>query len=131
MTDSKDHVRLDKWLWAARIYKTRKVAQQAIEGGKVHIDGQKCKSSKKIHTGINITVRQGFALKTITVTALSEIRRSATEAEKLYIETAESIRQREKEAELRKYQALGEKTAQKPSKKQRRDLLKFKKQPME
>ena len=88
-TDSK--YRLDKWLWAARFFKTRAIAKAAIDSGKVQIDGQKSKPSRLLEVGVVLTVRQGFDRKTIEVVGISEQRRGASEAQKLYIETAESI----------------------------------------
>jgi ribosome-associated heat shock protein Hsp15 len=71
-------VRLDKWLWAARLFKTRALAKEAVEGGKVSIEGQKPKPGKEITTGTQLTVRQGWDEKTLWVIALSEQRRTAT-----------------------------------------------------
>jgi ribosome-associated heat shock protein Hsp15 len=85
-------VRLDKWLWAARFYKTRAIAKQAIEGGKVQCEGARSKPSKEITLGTVITLRQGFDEKVVVVAGLSEQRRSAPEAQALYEETKESIR---------------------------------------
>jgi len=118
-TDLK-RVRLDKWLWAARLFKTRTLAKAAIEGGKVQIDGQKAKAGKEIAVGIELTVRQGWDEKTLTVTGLSEQRRSATEAQQLYCESEDSIKQRLALAEQRKMQAAGQFAHNKPSKKDRR-----------
>jgi ribosome-associated heat shock protein Hsp15 len=73
-------VRLDKWLWAARFYRTRSLARAAIEGGKVWYDGARPKVSKEVHAGAVVRVRQGFEEKTVVVLALSEERRGAPEA---------------------------------------------------
>jgi ribosome-associated heat shock protein Hsp15 len=113
-------VRLDKWLWAARLFKTRALAKDAIEGGKVHIEGQKPKPGKEIGVGTILKVRQGWDEKTLTVTGLSEQRRGATEAQLLYQESAESIEQREQLAEQRKMQSAGQYSHDKPNKKERR-----------
>ncbi|MEX0740047.1 MAG: S4 domain-containing protein [Pseudohongiella sp.] len=113
-------VRLDKWLWAARLFKTRALAKAAIEGGKVQIDGTKAKASKEITLGIEMTVRQGWDEKTLTVTGLSEQRRGASEAQHLYSETEASIKQRLALAEQRKLQAAGQYAHDKPNKKDRR-----------
>lgn len=117
-------VRLDKWLWAARFYKTRALAKKAIEGGKVHFQGQKTKVSKTVNIGDIYQVQQSHIKKTIVVEALDEIRKSATEAQKLYTETAESIEKREKKANLRKTANLL--SPEKPTKKQRRQIIGFK-----
>lgn len=117
-------VRLDKWLWAGRFYKTRALAKKAIEGGKVHFQGQKTKVSKAVKVGDKYQVQQGYVKRIIVVVMLDEVRKSASEAQKLYYETAESIIQREKEANLRK--TTGFISTDKPTKKQRRELVDFK-----
>lgn len=117
---STDKVRLDKWLWAARLFKTRALAKEAIEGGKVSIEGQKPKPGKEISAGTQLTVRQGWDEKTLLVIALSEQRRSAPEAQLLYCEPDESRVKREALAEQRKFQAAGLFAHDKPDKKERR-----------
>ena len=117
---STDKVRLDKWLWAARLFKTRALAKEAIEGGKVSIEGQKPKPGKEISTGTQLTVRQGWDEKTLLVIALSEQRRSACEAQLLYSESEDSRVKREALAEQRKFQAAGLFAHDKPDKKERR-----------
>jgi ribosome-associated heat shock protein Hsp15 len=119
-------VRLDKWLWAARFYKTRSVAKQAIEGGKVSCDGNRAKPSKEIEVNTVISLRQGFDEKTVLVTALSDQRRGAPEAQALYEETPESIANRERLAAQRKAHPLEWQLAGKPDKKQRRQIHRFK-----
>lgn len=113
-------VRLDKWLWAARLFKTRALAKTAIDGGKVQIDGQKAKAGKEIAVGTVMTVRQGWDEKTLIVTGVSEQRRSAPEAQQLYCETEDSIKQRLALAEQRKMHAAGQYAHDKPNKKDRR-----------
>lgn len=120
-------LRVDKWLWAARFFKTRSLAKAAIEGGKVHIDGQRIKVSKEISTGDMLTIRQGWDEKVIQVVALSGQRRGASEAQQLYSETQVSIEKREAEAAARK--AAGgmiDRPVKRPTKKQRRQIHKFK-----
>ncbi|MEX0618293.1 MAG: S4 domain-containing protein [Pseudohongiellaceae bacterium] len=119
-------VRLDKWLWAARFYKTRAVAKQAIEGGKVQCDGARAKPAKEIGLGQRLTVRQGFDEKTVIVTGLSEQRRGAPEAQGLYQETDESLQARQTLAAQRKSQPFHLQTAGKPNKKDRRLIHRFK-----
>ena len=121
--NSDDRVRLDKWLWAARFYKTRALAKAAIEGGKVHCRGERCKPSKEPKLGDQYVIRTGFDERTVQVLALSEVRRGAPEAQLLYVETADSVARREQAAALRKAGALGIQTDGKPSKKQRRQLF--------
>ncbi|OBX51867.1 RNA-binding S4 domain-containing protein [Moraxella nonliquefaciens] len=122
-------VRADKWLWAARFFRTRTLAKEAIEGGKVHMNGQKIKTSKELHVGDILTIRQGHASiqeqKTIIIKALSDNRGSAAIAQTLYDETDESISTREFFAHQRKLQNLA-RPSTKPDKKQRRDIKKFK-----
>ena len=122
-------VRADKWLWAARFFRTRTLAKEAIEGGKVHMNGQKIKTSKELHVGDILTSRQGHASvqeqKTIIIKALSDNRGNAAKAQMLYTETDESIATREFFAHQRKLQNLA-RPSTKPDKKQRRDIKKFK-----
>ncbi|MDC9598137.1 ribosome-associated heat shock protein Hsp15 [Xenorhabdus anantnagensis] len=126
-SDTDQVVRLDKWLWAARFYKTRSIARDVIEGGKVHYNGQRSKPSKLVELNAKIKLRQGNDEKTVTVLALSSHRRSATEAQQLYQETAESITNREKMALARKMNALTmPHPDRRPDKKERRTLIKFK-----
>lgn len=117
-----DKVRLDKWLWAARFYKTRALAKTAIESGKVHCRGERCKPGKEPRIGDEFVLRTGFDERTVVVRALSVVRRGAPEAQVLYEETAESVEKREKAAALRKAGALGVTTDGRPTKKQRRQL---------
>ncbi|OTQ72689.1 MULTISPECIES: ribosome-associated heat shock protein Hsp15 [unclassified Gilliamella] len=120
-------VRLDKWLWAARFYKTRSIARDMIDGGKVHYNGQRAKPSKIVEVGAILTLRQGNEQKTIRVLAISDQRRPAREAEYLYQETFESITKRENIAEARKLNALTmPHPDRRPDKKERRTLIKFK-----
>ena len=123
MSDKDDKVRLDKWLWAARFYKTRNLAKEAIEGGKVHCRGERCKPGKEPKIGDEYVLRTGFDERTIVVRALSMVRRGSPEAQLLYEETADSIVRREEAAALRKAGALGVQTEGRPNKKQRRQLL--------
>ena len=117
---------MDKWLWAARFYKTRAIAKKAIEGGKVHCEGVRSKPSKEIEVGMQLKLRQGFDEKTVLVKALSEQRRPAPEAQLLYAETPQSIASREQLAEQRKAQPRHWPTDSKPNKKQRRMIQRFK-----
>ena len=121
-----EKVRLDKWLWAARFFKTRAKAKQAIEGGKVRVDGVRGKASREIRIGDELRIRQGWDEKTVLVAALSEQRRGAPEAATLYAETEQSIQQREEAAAKRKsLSGIHHFPEAKPSKKERRLLDKF------
>ena len=120
-------VRLDKWLWAARFYKSRSLAREMVDGGKVHYNGQRTKPSKLVEVGAILTLRQGSVQKTVRVLAISEQRRTAIEAQQLYQETPDSIAKREKIAQARKLNALTmPHPDRRPDKKERRNLIKFK-----
>lgn len=119
-------VRLDKWLWAARFFRTRSLARQAIEGGKVWYDGARSRVSKEVQIGAELRIRQGFDEKTVIVLALSVERRGTPEAALLYQETAASIAARGKAAEARRLErASGGITAHRPDKRERRQLHRF------
>lgn len=117
-------VRMDKWLWAARFYRTRTLAKEAIEGGKVHVEGQRVKVGKEVKVGMLIEVRQGFDEKTIVVKGLSEVRGPAGVAQQLYEEAPESIAARELRQAARQAQNLAH-PDQRPSKKDRRQIRRF------
>ena len=121
-----EKVRLDKWLWAARFFKTRNLAKQAIEGGKIQCDGNSVKAAKEITAGVTLRIRQGLEEKTILVLGLNDQRRAAPEAVTLYQETEESIQEREKRTAERKA-GLGSFIAadHRPSKKDRRQIHRF------
>jgi len=123
----KTSVRLDKWLWAARFYKTRALAKDMINSGKVHYNGQRSKSSKNAELGAKIRIRQGHDDREVIITKLSEQRQSAAIAQTLYQETEQSITKREFNAEARRLNILNNPAPDhKPDKKQRRQLLRFK-----
>lgn len=125
MPDQK--VRLDKWLWAARFYKTRSIATDMINGGKVHYNGQRCKASKHIEVGATVKLRQGYDEKVVTIDEISAKRQNFTIAQTLYTETAESIQNREAESLARQQSAaFSPRPDSKPDKKQRRTLINFK-----
>lgn len=121
-----EKVRLDKWLWAARFFRTRAKAKEAIDGGKVHIGGARGKPSRELQIGEELKVRQGWDERTVVVKALSDQRRSATEAQALYEETAESIERRRKEAASRKLAGAAILTEGRPTKRDRRQIHQFK-----
>lgn len=120
-------VRLDKWLWAARFFKTRSLAKQAIEGGKVRYRGERCKVSREVEVGTLLQIRQGFDEFEVTVTGLSEQRGPAPQARRLYEESAQSIERRERAAAERKamYAAGQPVSPERPTKKQRRMIHRF------
>lgn len=122
-------IRLDKWLWGCRFYKTRALAKEMIEGGKVHYNGQRCKASRLVEPGATIKLAQGTDDKIVIVLGLTEKRLSAPLAQQLYQETAQSIEQRAVRAELRKTNSLfAPHPDTKPDKKERRQLLLLKSQ---
>lgn len=123
-TEQNDSIRLDKWLWACRFYKTRALAKSMIEGGKVHYNEQRCKASRQVEVGASIKLAQGTDEKTVIVMALSEKRLAAPLAQALYQETEASTEQRLARAELRKTNSLfAPHPDTKPDKKMRRQLL--------
>lgn len=128
MSSPAEAIRLDKWLWAARFYKTRSIARNMVDGGKVHYNGQRSKPSKAVELGAVITLRQGNEEKTVTIEKISGQRRGAPEAQTLYTETSESIAKREAHALQRKLNAHNPSPDRRPDKKQRRDIIKFKHQ---
>lgn len=117
-------VRIDKWLWAARFYRTRTTAKEAIDGGKVHYQGERVKVSKEIRVGMELTIRQGFEEKTIIITALSAVRGNATAAQLLYVETPASIAKRELYNAARKLSNLA-RPDHRPNKHERQQLQRF------
>ena len=124
-SDSMDAMRIDKWLWAARFFKTRSMAKAAIEGGKVHHNNERVKVSKEIRIGMELTIQQGFDRKTVVVEALSAVRGPAPIAQQLYRETEVSVARRELIASQRKLHNLA-RPDHRPSKKDRRDINRFK-----
>jgi ribosome-associated heat shock protein Hsp15 len=119
-------VRIDKWLWAARFFKTRAKCKIAIDGGKVYVAGVRAKPSKEIQIEDQLIIRQGWDEKTVTVTGLSEQRRGADEAQALYKETAESIERRLRIIEQRRAAGGFVTSDGRPTKKNRRLIHKFK-----
>src|SRR5690554_7750689 len=119
-----ESMRIDKWLWAARFFKTRSIAKAAIEGGKVHHNGERVKVSKEIRVGMELTIQQGFDRKTVKVLSLSGVRGPAPIAQQLYEETEVSIARRELIATQRKLHNLA-RPDHRPSKKDRRDISRF------
>ncbi|KAK0351879.1 hypothetical protein LTR94_023137 [Friedmanniomyces endolithicus] len=114
-------MRIDKWLWAARFFKTRSIAKNAIEGGKVHHNGERVKVSREVRVGMELTIQQGIDKKTVVIKELSDVRGPAPVAQKLYEETEVSITRRELIASQRKLHNLA-RPDHRPSKKDRRDI---------
>lgn len=119
-------VRLDKWLWAARFFKTRTLATEAVAGGKVHVGGQRSKPSHAVRVGEILRVQRSFDECIVVVKALSERRGPAREAALLYEETAESVRRREELGEQRRLQHLAFlRPDGRPTKQDRRRIVRF------
>jgi ribosome-associated heat shock protein Hsp15 len=127
MSEARTGVRADRWLWAARFFKTRSLAKTAIEGGKVHVESQRIKPAKEMQVGQTVTIRRGESETTVVVLALSQQRGSAKVAQELYQETAQSIEARETIKSRRRMERAGlQVPATKPSKKGRRDIRRLK-----
>ena len=121
-----DSQRLDKWLWAARFFKTRNLAIEAINGGKVQVDGQRVKPARALRPGSEVRIRKGPQEFTVIVQGLAAQRRPASEAVLLYQETEESRAQREAQAEQRRLATVRqERGAGRPTKRDRRRLDKI------
>ena len=112
-------MRVDKWLWTSRLFKTRTLAADAVKGGRVHINGVAVKPSRELEVGDELEVTVGHVRRTVIVRAMAERRVSAAQAQTLYDETAQSIEERERQAELRR---LGAPVAigRRPTKRDRR-----------
>lgn len=122
-----DAVRIDKWLWAARFFKTRSLASDAVKGGKVEIDGHRAKPSSAVRAGQRLHISKGETAFEIDVAAVSEHRGPASEAQALYTETEGSRQRRsERAAERRASRLSMPRPTSRPDKKQRRQLRRFK-----
>jgi ribosome-associated heat shock protein Hsp15 len=122
-----ERVRVDKWLWAARFFKTRALASEAIHGGKVHVNGARVKPARTLQPGDTLEIHKGAERFVVVVEALAQRRGSATVARTLYRETDESILARDLQREQERLQAAGlSQPAHRPDKKQRRQLRRLK-----
>lgn len=120
-------IRVDKWLWTARFFKTRTNAAEAVSGGHVHVDGERVKPARKVRTGDRLRIRRGPVEWEIIVQGVAARRGPATEARELYEETEESLHRRTQAAEERRLTANnGYRGIGKPSRKERRDLERLK-----
>ncbi len=120
-------VRLDKWLWVARIFKTRKDSVEAINGGKVHLNGARVKPSRNVQLNDRLEITRNNEKYVVTVAGLNDKRRPAKEAKLLYNEDEKSIEARESEREIRRINnASVAMPSTKPNKKQRRQMDRFK-----
>lgn len=124
-----DSIRIDKWLWTARFFKTRKLAADAVSGGKVHINGQRCKPAKEVKAGMEISITKEPYQWNLTVVAINSHRRPAKEAILLYQEDQQSIDKRQEQIILQKEQRSlmsHSERERRPNKKQRRQIHRFK-----
>lgn len=122
-----DKLRLDKWLWAARFFKTRQLAHEALELGRVLVDGERVKASRVARVGDMLQIRIDKLVYHVTVLALASQRRPAAEARLLYVESEESIAAREHQIGLQKAEHASFPYGQgRPTKKARRDIIRFK-----
>jgi ribosome-associated heat shock protein Hsp15 len=127
---SDTRLRLDKWLWAARFYKTRTLAAQAVEAGQVRVGGERVKTAHAVRTGERVSIRKSGHVWDVTVTALSDRRGGAAEAALLYKEDEASIAAREELAKQRKAAAeASPRYTGRPTKRQRRKLEDFLNEP--
>ncbi len=121
-----EKIRIDKWLWAARFFKTRSLASRAVSGGKVHINGSRIKSSREVKVGDSLNIIKGDLEFTVIVLGVSKYRRPAIEARELYEETSESVETRTEKSALRKMFYAGQKNpGKRPGKKDRRKIREF------
>lgn len=125
---SAEKIRIDKWLWAARFFKTRTLAKTAIESGKVQLAGQRVKVSREVAPGDVLRIRQGWDEREVIVKGTSEQRRSAPIAQTLYEETSDSVARRERAAEARKAAGAMARPTQRPGKHERKALERLRKQ---
>lgn len=123
-----ESLRLDKWLWAARFYKTRAIAADAVDGGKVHLNGERVKRARGIRVGDQVQVRFGPFEQRVLVRGISERRGPATVASELYEELPDSIQAREAMATQRRLESFpGSREIGRPSKRERRQIDDFRK----
>jgi ribosome-associated heat shock protein Hsp15 len=123
---SNDAVRIDKWLWAARFFKTRSLATDAVDHGKIRINGERVKPARNVKVGDTLTIHNGSADWEVVVQVLSDIRNAAPIAQTLYCETADSIARRQAEAEQRKLSPEPSLAIKgRPTKRDRRQLDKY------
>lgn len=122
-----EKVRIDKWLWAARFFKTRSISVDNINKDRVQINGQNVKPAREVKVGDTILIKFPREYKTVVVKGLSQVRGPAPIAQQLYEETAESIAERERRAEMRRFapEPAHQMRGGRPTKRQRRDIERF------
>ena len=126
ITETKDKIRVDKWLWAARFFKTRSLAGKAVLGGKVHVNGTRVKPSRLISAGDELQINRFEQIFTVTVKSINQYRRPASEARELYEESEASIKNREEQLQMRRLiRAPGAAPPKRPGKRDRRKIREF------
>lgn len=126
MTESTEKIRVDKWLWAARFFKTRSQATQAVQGGKVHLNGQRIKPSRTVAVGDELRINKLEQVFEVTVRGINQYRRPAREARELYEESEVSQKNRDAQSQMQRLiRAPGAAPAKKPDKRDRRKIREF------
>jgi len=124
-----DSIRLDKWLWAARFFKTRALATEAVNGGKVHLNSNRVKPGRLVHIGDALRIQRGPLSYDIIIKGINKQRRPASEMDQLYEETQASIESRQQLTDLRKMAAGARPApARRPNKHQRKHIVRFKRE---
>lgn len=123
--ESQEVVRLDKWLWAARFFRTRSLATAAVTGGKVHVNGERCKPGRRVHPGDRLRVQRDSQLFEVDIVALAVRRGPAAQAQQLYLETPESLSNREAAIERQRQERSNREPTRRPGKRDRRQIRRF------
>lgn len=124
--ENTEKIRIDKWLWAARFFKTRSLATQAVQGGKIHVNGSRVKPSRIVALGDVLSINCYEQFFTVTITGLNNFRRPASEARLLYEETEQSEKDRQVQRDMRRLvRAPGVSPAKRPGKRDRRKIREF------
>ncbi|MBO0683150.1 MAG: RNA-binding protein [Candidatus Dormibacteraeota bacterium] len=127
MAGDSERIRIDKWLWAARFFKTRSLAAEAVDGGKVHVNGDRVKAGRALRAGDRLEIRRGQEELEVIVRGLSEERGPASAAQALYEETEASAARRQQLSDQRRALAAAmPRFAGRPDKRSRRALARFK-----
>jgi len=122
-----ESLRIDKWLWTSRFFKTRPLATEAVNGGKVHLNAQRVKAGRLVKTGDTLSIQKNSVLYEVTITAINKTRRPAKEALLTYEESEQSRLKREQEQEIKKLASATRPVPQrKPGKREREQLRRFK-----